>query len=42
MHEKKDVEEDVLNAGASIFLMKNAPAADLVQAIRGVSALTKA
>ena len=39
MHDRKDVEADFLNAGASSFLMKNAPSDELIQAIRTVHAL---
>jgi len=39
MHDKNDMEEDFLNAGASAFLMKNAPSDELIQAIRAVHAL---
>jgi DNA-binding NarL/FixJ family response regulator len=39
MHDRKEVEADFLNAGASSFLMKNAPSDELIQAIRTVHAL---
>jgi PAS domain S-box-containing protein len=41
MHDRNEVERDILDAGASAFLMKNAPAAELMQAIRGIFALTR-
>jgi len=39
MHDRKEVEADFLNAGASSFLMKSAPSDELIQAIRTVHAL---
>jgi DNA-binding NarL/FixJ family response regulator len=42
MHEQKEVGEDFLKAGASVFLMKSAPSTELTQAIRRVHALAKA
>jgi CheY-like chemotaxis protein/anti-sigma regulatory factor (Ser/Thr protein kinase) len=39
MHESKDVAKEILDAGASAFLMKNAPSTELLQAIRGVHQL---
>jgi CheY-like chemotaxis protein len=39
MHEKSEVEQDFLNSGASVFLMKNAPSSELMRAIRTVHAL---
>lgn len=41
MHDKDDVEGDVLSAGASVFLSKNSPSAELIRAIRGVYALKR-
>jgi DNA-binding NarL/FixJ family response regulator len=39
MHDKNDVEKDMIEAGASAFLVKSAPSTELLRAIRSLYAL---
>jgi PAS domain S-box-containing protein len=39
MHDEKDAKEEIMEAGASVFLMKNVPSTELLKAIRGLYAL---